>query len=69
MVVATEEDVEPEVNMDERLEREGGASGEVQISLVWDDYNDLDLHLFSPSGERITSTISEVIAVVNSMLT
>ena len=53
VVVATEEDVEPEVNMDERLEREGGASGEVQISLAWDDYNDLDLHLFSPSGERI----------------
>ena len=39
--------------MDERLEREGGASGEVQISLAWDDYNDLDLHLFCPSGERI----------------
>ena len=51
--VATEEDEEPEVNMDERLEREGGASGEVQISLAWDDYNDLDLHLFCPSGERI----------------
>ena len=51
--VATEEDEEPEVNIDERLEREGGASGEVQISLAWDDYNDLDLHLFCPSGERI----------------
>ena len=53
VIVATEEDVEPEVNMDERLEREGGASGDVQISLAWDDYNDLDLHLFCPSGERI----------------
>ena len=53
VIVATEEDQEPEVNMDERLEREGGASGEVQISLAWDDYNDLDLHLFCPSGERI----------------
>ena len=42
-----------EVNIDERLEREGGASGEVQISLAWDDYNDLDLHVFCPSGERI----------------
>lgn len=39
--------------IDERLEREGGASGVVQISLAWDDYNDLDLHLFCPSGERI----------------
>lgn len=53
VIVATEQDEEPEVNMDERLEREGGASGEVQISLAWDDYNDLDLHLFCPSGERI----------------
>jgi hypothetical protein len=53
VVIATHEDEEPEVNMDERLEREGGASGEVQISLAWDDYNDLDLHLFCPSGERI----------------
>ncbi len=53
VVVATEADEEPEVDMDERLEREGGASGEVQISLAWDDYNDLDLHLFCPSGERI----------------
>ena len=53
VIIATEEDEEPEVNMDERLEREGGASGEVQISLAWDDYNDLDLHLFCPSGERI----------------
>ena len=53
VIIATEDDEEPEVNMDERLEREGGASGEVQISLAWDDYNDLDLHLFCPSGERI----------------
>ena len=40
-------------DMDERLEREGGKSGAVQVSLAWDDYNDLDLHLFCPSGERI----------------
>lgn len=53
VVVATEADEEHEVNIDERLEREGGASGEVQISLAWDDFNDLDLHLFCPSGERI----------------
>ena len=53
VVVATEADEEHEVNIDERLEREGGASGEVQVSLAWDDYNDLDLHLFCPSGERI----------------
>lgn len=53
VIVATEADEEHEVNIDERLEREGGASGQVQISLAWDDYNDLDLHLFCPSGERI----------------
>jgi len=40
-------------DLDERLEREGGKSGAVQVSLAWDDYNDLDLHLFCPSGERI----------------
>lgn len=48
------EDSPPENDdMDKRLEREGGKSGSVQVSLVWDDYNDLDLHLFCPSGERI----------------
>jgi hypothetical protein len=40
-------------DMDERLEREGGQSGAVQITLSWDDYNDLDLHVFCPNGERI----------------
>ena len=27
-------------DLDERLEREGGKSGAVQVSLAWDDYND-----------------------------
>ncbi|MCH2203816.1 MAG: hypothetical protein MK102_17760 [Fuerstiella sp.] len=36
-----------------RVQREGGKSGVVQISLAWDDYNDLDLHLLCPSGEHI----------------
>ena len=40
-------------DMEQRLLREGAKSGVVQISLAWDDYNDLDLHLFCPSGERI----------------
>ena len=40
-------------DIEERLEREGGKTGEVQVSLAWDDYNDLDLHIFCPSGERI----------------
>ena len=39
--------------IEDRVEREGGASGAVQISLAWEDRNDLDLHVFTPSGERI----------------
>jgi hypothetical protein len=53
VTVAEPEAEDVEVNIDERLEREGGASGVVQISLAWDDFNDLDLHVFCPSGERI----------------
>jgi len=37
----------------ERLEREGGKSGEVQITLIWYNVNDLDLHVICPSGEEI----------------
>lgn len=37
----------------ERLEREGAKSSDVQISLVWNNYNDLDLHVVCPSKERI----------------
>tara|TARA_B100001093_G_scaffold181824_1_gene174465 strand:+ start:19850 stop:20746 length:897 start_codon:yes stop_codon:yes gene_type:complete len=40
-------------DLDKRIKREGGKNGEVQISLAWNDFNDLDLHLFCPSGERI----------------
>ena len=37
----------------ERLEREGGKTSDVQISLMWNNFNDLDLHVVCPSGERI----------------
>mmetsp|Transcript_22692 Transcript_22692/g.35001 ORF Transcript_22692/g.35001 Transcript_22692/m.35001 type:complete len:1020 (-) Transcript_22692:392-3451(-) len=37
----------------ERLSREGAQSGDISISLVWDTIDDLDLHVFMPSGEEI----------------
>lgn len=40
-------------DVDERLRRAGAKSGDVQISLAWNNGNDLDLHVVAPSGERI----------------
>ena len=37
----------------DRLDREGGQSGEVQITLIWNNSNDLDLHVICPSREEI----------------
>jgi hypothetical protein len=37
----------------ERLRQAGARSGDVQVSLAWANANDLDLHVFDPSGERI----------------
>jgi uncharacterized protein YfaP (DUF2135 family) len=48
-----EADVDTQKELEQRLEREGAKSGEVQISLMWNDRNDLDLHVLCPSGERI----------------
>ena len=39
--------------LQERLEREGARSSDVQVSLMWNNFNDLDLHIVCPSGERI----------------
>jgi hypothetical protein len=47
-----EVDVE-DTTIEDRVAREGGAAGQVQISLAWEDRNDLDLHVYAPSGERI----------------
>ena len=37
-----------------RLDRENAKSGGVQVSLIWDNQNDLDLSVLCPSGERIS---------------
>jgi len=36
-----------------RLRREGGKSGDVRVSLIWNNRNDCDLHVIAPSGEEI----------------
>jgi hypothetical protein len=37
----------------DRVKREGGKRGEFQITLIWNNHNDLDLHLYCPSREHI----------------
>jgi hypothetical protein len=37
----------------ERLARYSAKSGDIQISLMWSNYNDIDLHVLCPSGEHI----------------
>lgn len=39
--------------IDERLDREGATSGELNFALVWDGQADLDLHITCPGGETI----------------
>ncbi|MDY3559518.1 hypothetical protein R5W23_000511 [Gemmata sp. JC673] len=36
-----------------RVEQAGGSTGDVQITLIWDDANDLDLHCVDPTGYEI----------------
>lgn len=37
-----------------RLTRAGANNGQVTVSLIWNDTNDLDLHVECPNGERIS---------------
>lgn len=36
-----------------RLARAGAKSGAIQVALSWENFNDIDLHVVAPSGERI----------------
>ena len=46
-------DVDAGDEMGKRLQREGAKSGAIQISLSWDNFNDLDLHCIDPLGNEI----------------
>ena len=40
-------------DFNDRISREGGKSGDVQIALIWNTIDDLDLHCFDPSNQQI----------------
>lgn len=37
----------------QRLRREGAKTGDVQFSLAWNNFNDIDLHVITPAGDQI----------------
>lgn len=39
--------------IDRRLRRENARSGDVRVSLMWNQVDDLDLHVITPNAERI----------------
>jgi len=42
-----------EIVLKKRLKRENGKTGNIRISLIWEDRNDLDLSVITPSKELI----------------
>ena len=42
-----------DIDLQRRLDKAGGQSGDVQISLAWNNNNDLDLSCLDPNGEMI----------------
>ncbi len=40
-------------DVSQRLLAAGAKAGEIEISLIWENLNDLDLHVIDPAGERI----------------
>ena len=43
----------PTSEFDQRVARDGGQRGNVQVTLIWDNGNDLDLHVYCPDGSHI----------------
>lgn len=39
--------------MRDRLEQAGAKAGTIEIALIWENTNDLDLHVIDPNGERV----------------
>lgn len=39
--------------LNKRLEQENAKTGDIQVSLLWNNFNDLDLHCVEPSGDEI----------------
>jgi hypothetical protein len=43
----------PPPDFQQRLDKAGAKSGDVQVSLLWNNVNDLDLHCVDPRGEEV----------------